>query len=353
MILRRKQYDFKRSKAIVQKHYKKGNLTEQSAKEIPTTDQSNGVDANGADTAVDSQQKLLGFSSDYDVIKERPSERRKIDFRDKLVLSPLTTVGNLPFRRIAKEFGADITCGEMACSVPIINGSAAEWALARRHESEDIFGVQICGNNSELITYAAQILSEQCDIDYIDLNIGCPIELIYSQGGGAALIRRTNVLETIVRSCSEVLNGKPFTVKTRTGIYSNKNVAHELIPKFESWGAKAVTVHGRSREQRYTRQSDWKYIEECASMAKEIPIIGNGDILSYDDFLEVKKVAPSVASVMLGRGALIKPWIFQEIKQQKPIDISSRERFDMIQRFVNHGLLHWGSDFRGVETTRR
>lgn len=243
--------------------------------------------------------------------------------------------------------------GEMACSVPIINGSAAEWALARRHKSEDIFGVQICGNNAELITYAAQILSEKCDIDFVDLNIGCPIELIYSQGGGAALLRRTNVLETIVKSCSEVLNGIPFTVKTRTGIYANKNVAHELIPKFESWGAKAVTVHGRSREQRYTRQSDWKYIEECASLAKEIPIIGNGDILSYDDFLEVKKIAPSVASVMLGRGALIKPWIFKEIKEQKPFDISSRERFDIMQKYVHYGLEHWGSDMQGVETTRR
>lgn len=128
---------------------------------------------------------------------------------------------------------------------------------------------------------------------------------------------------------------------------------YELIPKFESWGAKAVTVHGRSREQRYTRQSDWNYIEECASQAKEIPIIGNGDILSYDDFVEVGKVAPSVSSVMLGRGALIKPWIFQEIKQQKPFDISSRERFDIMQKYVNYGLEHWGSDTQGVETTRR
>lgn len=241
----------------------------------------------------------------------------------------------------------------MACSVPIINGVSQEWALARRHKSEDVFGVQICGNSSELITFAAQILSEKCDIDFVDLNIGCPIELIYRQGGGAALIRRPNVLESIVRSCTDVLNGTPFTVKTRTGIYANKNVAHELIPKFESWGAKAVTIHGRSREQRYTRQSDWSYIEECAQLAKEMPIIGNGDILSYDDFLDVKKMAPSVSSVMVGRGALIKPWIFQEIKEQKTFDISSSERLDIIKKYVNYGLEHWGSDMQGVETTRR
>lgn len=241
----------------------------------------------------------------------------------------------------------------MACVVPVLSGLAQEWALVRRHKSEDVFGVQLCGNNADLITYAAQVLSETCDIDYIDLNIGCPIDLIYSHGGGSALIRRTNVLEAIVRSCSKMLNDTPFTVKTRTGIYSNKSVAHELVPKFESWGASAVTIHGRSREQRYTKSSDWQYIEQCAREAKTIPIIGNGDILSYEDYLDVKKTAPSVSSVMIGRGALYKPWIFQEIKEQRHIDMPSSERFEIMKKYVNYGLDHWGSDTKGVENTRR
>lgn len=167
------------------------------------------------------------------------------------------------------------------------------------------------------------------------------------------MIRRTNILETIVRSCSEVLGDTPFTVKTRTGIYSNKSVAHELVPKFERWGASAVTIHGRSREQRYTKNSDWQYIEKCAAQAQTIPVIGNGDILSYEDYLEAKKVAPHVSSVMIGRGALYKPWIFQEIKEQRHIDMSSGDRFEMMRKYVNYGLDHWGSDTKGVESTRR
>lgn len=241
----------------------------------------------------------------------------------------------------------------MACSLPIINGIANEWSLARRHKSEDVFGVQICGNSSELITYAAQILREKCEIDFIDLNLGCPIEMIYSQGGGSALIRRLNVLETIVRSCSEILGNTPFTIKTRTGIYSDKSVAHELVPKFENWGASAVTIHGRSREQRYTKRSDWNYIEQCASQAKNIPIIGNGDVLSYEDYNDARNIAPNVSSVMIARGALIKPWIFKEIKEQKSYDISSGERFEIMRKYVNYGLEHWGSDIQGVETTRK
>lgn len=299
------------------------------------------------------KNKPVGSAGDEEEVKVRPEEKKRIDFANKLVLSPLTTVGNLPFRRICKEYGVDITVGEMACSLPIVNGALPEWALTKRHESEDVFGVQLCGNNSKIVTYAAQVLAENIDVDFIDLNIGCPIDLIFKQGGGSALIRRQNVLESIVRSCTRVLGGKEFTVKTRTGVYANKSVAHELMPKLEAWGAAAITLHGRSREQRYTKSADWDYIEQCAEKIKTIPVIGNGDILSFDDFQRVKEVAPHVSSVMIGRGALIKPWIFKEIKEGKTFDISSKERFEMLQKYVSYGLTHWGSDTKGVETCRR
>lgn len=188
-LLRKKAYNVDRSKEILKKYPKKQNdvssketgcCQSNDVKNIDNVD--NNMETDADKSANDSNQRL-GYSSDCDVIKERVEERRpKVDFRNKLVLSPLTTVGNLPFRRICKEYGADITCGEMACVLPLLNGNAPEWALARRHKSEDIFGIQLCGNSPDLITYAAQMMRETCDIDYIDLNIGCPIDLIYSQG---------------------------------------------------------------------------------------------------------------------------------------------------------------------------
>lgn len=185
--------------------------------------------------------KKLGPVEDYDLIKCRYSEKKKVDWKNKVVLSSLTTVGNLPFRRICKEYGADITCGEMALAPKILQGAHEEWALVKRHESEDVFGVQLCGNNPGVLTRCAQLLNEEIDVDFIDLNLGCPIDLIYRQGGGSGMLNRLNVLETVVKSVSQVMS-IPLTVKTRTGVYIDKPIAHTLMPKFVNWGVSMITV---------------------------------------------------------------------------------------------------------------
>ncbi|XP_064553978.1 tRNA-dihydrouridine(47) synthase [NAD(P)(+)]-like [Drosophila montana] len=345
--LRKHDYDFSRTKELI----KQAEKLRDERKQQEQQKKEEGPAEKLAETPEESTP--IGSAID-DNPNGRDAQRKPvIDFREKLVLSPLTTVGNLPFRRICKEFGADITCGEMACAVPLLKGLGQEWALTKRHESEDIFGVQVCGNNPNVITQAAQVLHETARVDYIDLNIGCPIDLIYQQGGGSALMRRTNILELTVRSCAALSDRLPFTVKMRTGIYADKSVAHELLPLVEQWGAAAVTLHGRSREQRYTRQANWTYIEQCAAQARHMPVIGNGDIVSYEDYVERRALAPHVSSVMIGRGALIKPWIFQEIKQQKPWAPTSTQRFELLRRYCNYGLEHWGSDTKGVENTRR
>lgn len=122
-----------------------------------------------------------------------------------------------------------------------------------------------------------------------------------------------------------------------------------------------VTLHGRSREARYTRQADWEYIKKCAEELKnsnsKTMLIGNGDILSVNDWnehMEIQKLYPNnYATCMIGRGALIKPWIFDEIRQNQTFDISSSERFEMLKKYCQFGLEHYGSDSEGVSRTRR
>ncbi|NXM37459.1 DUS3L synthase, partial [Gymnorhina tibicen] len=296
----------------------------------------------------------LGPLTDEDVTKLRPCEKKKLEIQGKLYLAPLTTCGNLPFRRICKRFGADVTCGEMAVCTNLLQGQSSEWALLKRHHTEDIFGVQLEGAFPDTMTKCAELLNRTIDVDFVDINVGCPIDLVYKKGGGCALMTRSNKFEQIVRGMNSVLD-VPLTVKIRTGVQEKMNVAHKIIPRIREWGASMVTLHGRSREQRYTRSADWEYIAECARVASPMPLFGNGDILSYEDANRAMQMG--VSGIMIARqvpvGALIKPWLFTEIKEQRHWDISSSERFDILKDFTNYGLEHWGSDTQGVEKTRK
>ncbi|XP_010003885.1 PREDICTED: tRNA-dihydrouridine(47) synthase [NAD(P)(+)]-like [Chaetura pelagica] len=299
---------------------------------------------------VSSSIQTVGPVTDEDLIKLRSCEKKKLEIQGKLYLAPLTTCGNLPFRRICKSFGADVTCGEMAVCTNLLQGQSSEWALLKRHHTEDIFGVQLEGAFPDTMTKCAELLNQTIEVDFVDINVGCPIDLVYKKGGGCALMTRSNKFEQIVRGMNSVLD-VPLTVKIRTGVQEKMNVAHKIIPKIREWGASLVTLHGRSREQRYTRGADWAYIAECAKIATPMPLFGNGDILSYEDANQAMETG--VSGVMIARGALIKPWLFTEIKEQRHWDISSSQRFDILKDFTNYGLEHWGSDTQGVEKTRK
>lgn len=337
-------------KATVEKNQGTGNSccpAESTAGEEPntTTMQSH--------TEVSSEKpapvKTIGPLIDTDVIKLRPSEKKQVDFKDKLYLAPLTTCGNLPFRRVCKRFGADITCGEMAMCTNLLQGQSSEWALLKRHESEDVFGVQLEGSFPDTMTRCAELLNNNIDVDFVDINSGCPIDLVYKKGGGCGLMTRTNKFEQIIRGMNYVLD-VPLTVKIRTGVQEKTNIAHKLIPEMKTWGVSMITLHGRSREQRYTKMADWDYINTCSKLASPLPLFGNGDILSYEDAMKARETG--VSGIMLARGALIKPWIFTEIKERRDWDISSSERLDVLRDFSNYGLEHWGSDTQGLEKTR-
>uniref|UniRef100_A0A673KX19 tRNA-dihydrouridine(47) synthase [NAD(P)(+)] n=1 Tax=Sinocyclocheilus rhinocerous TaxID=307959 RepID=A0A673KX19_9TELE len=291
----------------------------------------------------------VGPITDADIIKLRPCEKKQVDFRDKLYLAPLTTCGNLPFRRVCKRFGADITCGEMAMCTNLLQGQTSEWALLKRHASEDLFGVQLEGCFPDTMTRCAELLNQNIDVDFVDINSGCPIDLVYKKGGGCGLMTRTSKFEQIVRGMNSVLD-VPLTVKIRTGVQQNCSIAHKLIPEMKKWGVSLITLHGRSREQRYTKSADWEYIDTCSKLAAPVPLFGNGDILSYEDAMKARETG--VSGIMVARGALIKPWLFTEIKENRHWDISSGERLDILRDFTNYGLEHWGSDTQGVEKTR-
>ncbi|KAJ1330602.1 hypothetical protein BSLG_009054 [Batrachochytrium salamandrivorans] len=306
----------------------------------------------------------------------RPNEKKKVDFHGKTYLAPLTTVGNIPFRRICKGYGVDITCSEMAISRQLLSGSPVEWALTRRHVSEDLFGIQVACNDPCEYTRVVEALCQKVDMDFIDLNMGCPIDVMTKRGAGSALLERRNKVRGMLLGAVHV-SSVPITVKMRMGLTSKRKVGHKIIPLARDCGVAALSLHGRSKEQRYTKLADWDYTLECAKMCQwepqsfNAPVVaswsqgppeppaffGNGDVFSpqeyWDHFDDAVKADSPLAGIMIGRGALTKPWIFKEIKERKLWDISSGERFDMLKDFTKFGLECWGSDTMGVNTTRR
>jgi len=183
---------------------------------------------------------------------------------------------------------------------------------------------------------------------------------LFSFHSHRAVLDTPNKLGKVLLGMNRVLGDIPVTVKLRTGVKEGRNTAHRLMPRLQEWGVGAVTIHGRTRQQRYTKLADWDYIKQCADTLRYsasddlpyIPIFGGGDVFSSQGYWECLETS-GVDGIMVGRGALIKPWIFTEIKERREWDISSRERLDMIRKLCEFGLNHWGSDTAGVNTTRR
>lgn len=315
MKMRKKKYQFTRT-AEALKQIQKEPIVDSPDSDIITS-------------AVEAEGQVLGPLVD---------DKAKIDWKGKTYLAPLTTLGNLPFRRVCKEFGVDVTCGEMAMVDQLLKGNPAELALLKRHESETLFGVQICGGHPDTMMRCVEMLTNECQVDFVDVNLGCPIELVFNRGWGSGLINRPPKLKQILSGLVKVSNGIPITAKIRTGVYEGKLLAHKLIPEFKQCGVDLVTLHGRTRQQRYTKLADWDYVEQCGGVARGcgLPFFGNGDIMSYEEYHQILDRG-KVDGLMVGRGALIKPWIFTEIDERRHWDISSKERFEMLQKFCNYG----------------
>ena len=293
--------------------------------------------------------KIRKGNFDFQMPKDYPKPQPKLlNFENKLILPSLCTFGNLPYRRIVKKFGCDITMSEMVMSQSLIEGKASEWALCKKHPCEDIFGIQICAGEKNKAYKSIKLLDKYCpDTSFFELNCACPIDLVYNKGMGASLCERPNRIEVIL-SAMRAATEKPITIKVRTGKEEN-TIAQSLIPILYESGAANVSIHGRTKNQRYYRDADWDYISECVKASK-IPVIGVGDIYRYTDFEKAKE--KGVCSVAIARGALVKPWIFKEIKEKIDYDISSTERIDILREYAEFGLTHWGSDEKGVNTVR-
>lgn len=255
-----------------------------------------------------------------------------------LVLAPMTKGSNLPFRQLCVELGATVLVSEMVVARRLKQRRRSEFALIRRAPGEPCFGVQLAGNKPDEMAWAAALV-EARGADFVDLNLGCPIDHFTRMGLGAALGRQVTRVRRVVEAMRAVVQ-VPVTVKIRLGWNASTHNYLELAQAIADGGAAALTVHGRTREARYRQPADWDAIAEVAA-AVPIPVIGNGDLLFPHEAAE-RLAASGCTALMTARGALIKPWLFREVAEGRYWDITADERIALYRRYVELATRHWG-----------
>ena len=224
-------------------------------------------------------------------------------------LSPMAGVADRAMREICREYGAAFTVGELTSSRGITLNDKKSAELLSCSDKERPFASQLFGNDPEIMA-AAAIRALEFNPDFIDINMGCPAPKVAGNGGGSALMRDPRLAEKIVRAVVTAVN-VPVTVKMRTDFDKDSINAPELAKRCENAGAAVITVHGRTKEQMYAPGIDIKTISKVKQSVK-IPVIANGDIDSVQSAaLMYEKTGCDL--IMVGRGALGRPWIFSQI----------------------------------------
>jgi tRNA-dihydrouridine synthase B len=243
-------------------------------------------------------------------------------------LAPMAGVTNAPFRLIALECGSGLTTTEeMDAAALLMNHPHAD-AIAAYYPEERPLAMQLLGKDVDILERAARKL-EGLGADIVDLNMGCPMPKITGKGKGAALMRDVAGTARILRAMRKALS-VPLTVKIRSGWDDEHVNAVEVARMAESEGVDAITVHPRTRAQRHTGRAPWTIIAEVVD-AVRIPVTGNGDVRSMADARGMM-ADTGCQSVMIGRGALGKPWVFSESFEALPREAQRGERARVIAR---------------------
>lgn len=260
-----------------------------------------------------------------------------------IVMGPMTKGSNLPYRRLCLELGARVTTSEMTVARRLKQKRRSEFALIRRAPEEICFGVQLAGNDPEEMAWATTLVASR-GADFVDINLGCPIDYFTRKGLGAALARQPKRVQRIV-AAMKAAAPVPVTVKIRLGWNDDHLNYLEVAQAAVDGGADGIFVHGRTRVARYRSSANWEAVGEVVRAHPGIPVVGNGDVLFAHE-AEAFMSRSGCVGVMAARGVLIKPWIYREAKEGYR-DLSAEERIAIYRRYVQLALEHWGDDERG------
>ncbi|HBG4727297.1 TPA: tRNA dihydrouridine synthase DusB [Clostridioides difficile] len=232
-----------------------------------------------------------------------------LKLKNKVFLSPMAGVTDLPFRLICKEQGCGLLYTEMINGKALCYDDENTKKMLKIEEEEHPVAVQIFGSEPEFMGRAAEIMNDYSN-EILDINMGCPAPKVVKNGDGSALMKNPKLAEEVLRAV--VKNSKkPVTLKIRKGWDDNSVNAVEIAKIAEDCGISALAIHGRTREQFYSGKADWDIIAEIKKNLS-IPVIGNGDVFTIEDSINMLDKTGCDA-IMIGRGAQGNPWIFKRI----------------------------------------
>ncbi|MDC0654862.1 tRNA dihydrouridine synthase DusB [bacterium] len=272
-----------------------------------------------------------------------------------LLLAPMEDVSDPPFRALCKEQGADVVYTEFISSEGLIRNAQKSVIKLDIFEKERPVGIQIFGANLDSMLQSIDIV-ESVKPDIIDINFGCPVKKVVSKGAGAGILKDIDLMVKLTREMCKRTK-LPVTIKTRLGWDENSIKIVEVAERLQDVGAKAISIHGRTRAQMYKGEANWKPIAEVKNNPRMfIPVFGNGDVNSPEK-AKLMRDEFGLDGAMIGRASIGNPWFFNQVKAflktgEKTEPPSILERINVAKRHLEMSI-KWKGDRLGVLETRR
>ena len=262
-----------------------------------------------------------------------------VEIKNQVVLAPMAGVSNPTYMKICENMGVGYVVSELISAEAIVRDNKKTLKMLEGIDTLNIpYAIQLFGANPKVLGEAAKIINRLYPKAIIDINMGCPVpKIAIKSGGGSALLKDPELIREIVEAVTTAVD-VPVTVKIRSGWDSEHINAVEIATIAEKSGAKAIAVHARTRAQGYSGKADWNIIKDVVNNV-DIPVIGNGDVLSCYDASKMLKETGCTA-VMIGRGVMGNPWLIKECVDYlsegiTPKEVTINERINMMENHLN------------------